>query len=55
MKHGEAWQRRRLHSADVKHILKVMRQLSAEAERADAADMTLDEINAEIDACRNGR
>ena len=33
----------------------VMRQLSAEAERAGAADMTLDEINAEIDAARSGR
>ena len=33
----------------------IMRQLSAEAERAGAADMTLDEINAEIDAARSGR
>ena len=29
-------------------------QLSAEAQRAGASDMTLDEINAEIDAARSG-
>lgn len=35
-------------------MLRVMQALSAEAQKAGVADMTLDEINAEIDAARNG-
>ena len=33
----------------------LMRQLSADAEKAGSAEMTLDEINAEIAAARSGK
>lgn len=36
-------------------ILAAMQAMSVAAKEAGVADMTLDEINAEIDACRNGR
>ena len=36
-------------------MLKTMRQLSADAEKAGSTDMTLDEINAEIAAARSGK
>lgn len=36
-------------------MLNTMQQLSADAARAGASEMSLDEINAEIDASRNGR
>ncbi len=36
-------------------MLNTMQQLSADAARAGASEMSLDEINAEIDAARNGR
>ena len=36
-------------------MLKTMQQLSADAVHAGAFEMSLDEINAEIDAARNGR
>ena len=36
-------------------MLNTMQRLSADAARAGASEMSLDEINAEIDAARNGR
>ena len=36
-------------------MLRIMQQLSADAEKAGSADMTLDEINAEIAAARRGK
>ena len=36
-------------------MLRTMQQLSADAEKAGSADMTLDEINAEIAAARSGK
>jgi hypothetical protein len=36
-------------------MFRTMQQLSADAEKADSADMTLDEINAEIAAVRSGK
>ena len=36
-------------------MLRTMQQLSADAARAGASEMSLDEINAEIDAARNGQ
>lgn len=36
-------------------MLRTMQQLSADAEKAGSAGMTLDEINAEIAAARNGK
>lgn len=36
-------------------MLRTMQQLSADAEKAGSADMTLDEINAEIAAARGGK
>ena len=36
-------------------MLNTMQQLSADAAHAGASEMSLDEINAEIDAARNGR
>ncbi len=35
-------------------MLRIMQTLSAEAQEAGVADMSLDEINAEIDAARKG-
>lgn len=35
-------------------MLRVMQAISAEAQKAGVADMSLDEINAEINAARNG-
>ncbi|MCQ2120744.1 MAG: type II toxin-antitoxin system RelB/DinJ family antitoxin [Fibrobacter sp.] len=35
-------------------MLRIMQALSAEAQEAGVANMSLDEINAEIDAARNG-
>ena len=37
------------------HMLRIMQQLSADAEKAGSAGMTLDEINAEIAAARSGK
>lgn len=37
------------------HMLRTMQQLSADAEKAGSAEMTLDEINAEIAAARSGK
>ena len=36
-------------------MLRTMQQLSADAEKAGSAGMTLDEINAEIAAARRGK
>ena len=36
-------------------MLRTMQQLSADAEKASSADMTLNEINAEIAAVRSGK
>ena len=36
-------------------MLRTMQQLSADVEKACSADMTLDEINAEIAAARSGK
>ena len=36
-------------------MLRTMQQLSADAEKAGSAGMTLDEINAEIAAARSGK
>ena len=36
-------------------MLRTMQQLSADAEKAGSAGMTLDEINAEIAAARHGK
>ena len=36
-------------------MLRTMQQLSADAEKAGSAEMTLDEINAEIAAARSGK
>ena len=36
-------------------MLRTMRRLSADAEKAGSAEMTLDEINAEIAAARRGK
>ena len=36
-------------------MLRTMRQLSADAEKVGSAEMTLDEINAEIAAARSGK
>jgi hypothetical protein len=36
-------------------MLRIMQQLSADAEKAGSASMTLDEINAEIAAVRSGK
>ena len=36
-------------------MLRTMQQLSADAEKVGSAEMTLDEINAEIAAARNGK
>ena len=49
--------RRAIYNANpvASHMSAVMRQLSAEAQRAGASDMTLEEINAEIDAARSGQ
>ena len=37
------------------HMLRTMQQLSADAKKAGSAEMTLDEINAEIAAARSGK
>lgn len=41
--------------SNASRMLKIMQALSLEAEKAGVSDMSLDEINAEIDAARNGR
>ena len=47
--------RRALYNASpvASRMLRIMQQLSADAEKAGSADMTLDEINAEIVAARS--
>ncbi|MCR5029187.1 MAG: type II toxin-antitoxin system RelB/DinJ family antitoxin [Fibrobacter sp.] len=49
-----AAERRAIYNANpvASHMLKTMQQLSADAEKAGAADMSLDEINSEISAAR---
>lgn len=56
LKEGErsAEQKGWLPAENIKHNLKIMRLLSVEAGQAGAADMTLDEINSEIDDARKG-
>ena len=41
--------------ASASQMLRIMQALSSEAQEAGVADMSLDEINAEIDAARNGK
>ena len=41
--------------SNASRMLKIMQALSLEAEKAGVSDISLDEINAEIDAARNGR
>jgi|GEM_PF-2949858 len=44
-----------LMAASTSQMLRIMQALSAEAQEAGVANMSLDEINAEIDAARNGK
>ncbi|MCQ2109145.1 MAG: hypothetical protein MJZ05_10335 [Fibrobacter sp.] len=41
--------------ASASQMLRIMQALSAEAQEAGVANMSLDEINAEIDAARKGK
>lgn len=45
----------KLRSQAQRGMLRTMQQLSADAEKAGSAEMTLDEINAEIAAARSGK
>lgn len=44
-----------LMAASASQMLRIMQALSSEAQEAGVADMSLDEINAEIDAARKGK
>lgn len=56
MKENAGWKAfLELRRQALRGMLRTMQQLSDDAEKAGSADMTLDEINAEIAAARRGK